>query len=114
MAQLQASNPEAFATTIALLCQHQLQDCTSLALVPAGLSAEDEQIKTLQAELQTQLPKATLMVCTNLLEAERCQKQLLITATGAPSRRDLAELRQQLDLQGKAPLGWLLLEGDDA
>jgi len=114
LAHLQPSTPEAFATTIALLCQHQLQGCTSLALVPVGLSGSDSRLQTLQQELQSQLPGATLMICSNLLVAERCSQQLLITAAGAPSRRDLAELRQQLDLQGSAPLGWLLVEGGDA
>jgi succinoglycan biosynthesis transport protein ExoP len=114
LARLHGSNAEASATTLALLCQHQLQGCTSVALVPVGLSANDERLATLKAALQAQLPEATFMLCTNLLMAERCGHQLLITAPGAASRHDLAELRQQLDLQGNVPLGWLLLEGGDA
>ena len=114
LAQLHLDDAEAAATTTALLAQHHLQGCGSLALVPMGLDSSDDRLDQLQKLLQAQLPTTKLQLAANLLEAERCEQQLLITATGAPSRRDLAELRQQLDLQAKAPLGWLLLEASDA
>ena len=114
MAKLHLDDAEAAATTTALLAQHHLQGCGSLALVPIGLGRSDARLEQVQALLQAPLPTTKLQVAANLLEAERCEQQLLITAAGAPSRRDLADLRQQLDLQAKPLLGWLLLETGDA
>jgi len=114
LAELHLSDRDTSATTLALLAQHHLEGCSSLALVPLGLNATDAQLHALVELLQAQLPTTKLLVVANLLEADRCDQQLLVTAAGAPSRSALANLRQQLDLQAKPLLGWLLLEAEHA
>ena len=39
-----------------------------------------------------------------------CDHQLLITRLGAPNRRELTNLHQQLNLQNRPITGWLLLD----
>ena len=114
LAHLNMDNNDAATATTTILCQYHLQEFSSLALVPLGLGRSEGRLERLLALLQAQLPNTKLHLAANLLEAEHCEQLLLITATGAPNRRDLAELRQQLDLQAKAPLGWLLLEACNA
>lgn len=46
---------------------------------------------------------------SDLVAARQADRQLLITATGATSREQLAHWRQQLDLQGKPVAGLILL-----
>jgi hypothetical protein len=46
---------------------------------------------------------------TNLMAARGADRQLLLAAPGAPTREELTQLHQQLDLQGRPVSGLLLL-----
>ena len=114
LAHLRLRDLEASRTTLALLAQHHLHGATSLALVPVGLNAHDQRLEELLGLLGGLQPNTRLRVSYNLLEAAQSEQQLLVAAPGAATRRELANLRQQLELQQRAPLGWLLLEAGDA
>ena len=114
LARLDLADDGACHTTLALLAEHILHGCNSLAVVPVGLAVEDAMLHTLLSLFQSCMPNARLMVATNLLEAESCEHQLLITASGWPNRQELASLKQQVALQTRKPLGWLLLEHSHA
>ncbi|CAK6687311.1 GumC family protein [Synechococcus sp. CBW1107] len=114
LARLDLADDGACHTTLALLAEHILHGCNSLAVVPVGLAVEDAMLQTLLSLFQSCMPNARLMVATNLLEAESCEHQLLITASGWPNRQELASLKQQVALQTRKPLGWLLLEHSHA
>jgi hypothetical protein len=60
--------------------------------------------------LQQRLPHTDLHCSADLVHAADCDHQLLITSLGAPTRTELSNLRQQLQLQGRPITGWLLLD----
>ena len=76
LARLHLSDAEAATTTMALLAQHHLQGCSSLALVPVGLNSTDGRLEQLQeqaglAHLQwetrvEQTPDVTALVMTSI------------------------------------------------
>ena len=79
----------------------------SLALIPVGL--EQAAIEGLRQALETACQRPVLC-STDLVACRSCATQLLITTPGAATRVQLAELRQQLRLQGTPIAGWLLLK----
>lgn len=114
LARLDGSSTETLQANLALLCQGMLAGSKQLALIPVGLTPDDLRLKQLQAALSQELPGAQLHCGSNLLAAGHCDHQLLITAPGAATRPQLAQLRQQLELQGKPVTGWLLLTDPNA
>jgi len=109
LARLDGSSAATLQANLALLSQGVLAGSRQLALIPVGLKAQDPRLQQLQAILRQQLPAAQLHCGTDLLAAGRCDQQLVITAPGAATRPQLAQLRQQLELQGRPLTGWLLL-----
>ena len=114
LARLDLADDEACQTTLALLAEHSLHGSSSLAVVPVGIAAADARLQTVLSLFKSCMPNARLMVTTNLLEAESCEHQLLITAPGGPNRQELTAFTQQMGLQSRKPLGWLLLENSHA
>ena len=114
LARLDGSSAVTLQADLALLCQGMLAGSQQLALIPVGLAPDDLRLEQLQAVLSQQLPGAQLHCGSNLLAAGHCDHQLVVTAPGAPTRTQLAQLRQQLELQGKPVTGWLLLIEPDA
>ena len=114
LARLDGSSTETLQANLALLCQGMLAGSKQLALIPVGLTPDDLRLQQLQAVLSQELPGAQLHCGSNLLAAGHCDHQLLITAPGAATRPQLAQLRQQLELQGKPVTGWLLLTDPNA
>ena len=114
LARLDGSSTETLQANLALLCQGMLAGSKQLALIPVGLTPDDLRLQQLQAVLSQELPGAQLHCGSNLLAAGHCDHQLVITAPGAATRPQLAQLRQQLELQGKPVTGWLLLTDPNA
>ena len=79
----------------------------SLALIPVGL--EPAAIEGLRQALEAASQRPVLC-STDLVACRSCATQLLITTPGSATRDQLAELRQQLKLQGTPVAGWLLLK----
>jgi uncharacterized protein involved in exopolysaccharide biosynthesis len=109
LARLDGSSAPTLKADLTLLSQGVLAGSQQLALIPVGLSPQEPRLKQLQAILSQQLPAAQIHCSTDLLAAGRCDHQLLVTAPGAATRPQLAQLRQQLELQGRPLTGWLLL-----
>ncbi|MEI8251959.1 MAG: Wzz/FepE/Etk N-terminal domain-containing protein [Synechococcus sp. ELA057] len=78
----------------------------SLALIPVGL--EPASLAELAQALEAAAQRPVLC-STDLVACRACASQLLVTRSGAATRGQLAELRQQLRLQGAPVAGWLLL-----
>jgi hypothetical protein len=78
----------------------------SLALIPVGL--EPASIAELAQALEAACGRPVLC-STDLVACRACASQLLVTRSGAATREQLSELRQQLRLQGAPVAGWLLL-----
>ena len=112
LARLDCSSTATLQADLALLSQGVLAGSHQLALIPLGLPPQE--LQQLQAILSQQMPGAQLHCGTDLLAASRCDHQLVVTAPGAATRPQLAQLRQQLELQGQPLTGWLLLTASTA
>ena len=109
LAQLVGQDADRWTTALALLTESQLKGASSLALVPVGLTDDAESLRSLQQVLQQLVPQSAISICNNLLEASRCERQLLITEPGAATQTELSEIRQQLELLSEPISGWLLV-----
>jgi hypothetical protein len=74
-----------------------------------GLAADSPGLQELLDQLRQTMPHTELLCSGDLVAAASCDHQLLVTSPGAPTRAQLAQLRQQLELQGRPLTGWLLL-----
>ena len=114
LATLRLRNPEQLRTNLALITQGVLADGQNIGLIPVGLSAKDPGLVSIRHALQQLLPTASIELIPSLSEATSCSHQLLVTSLGAPTRRQLQDLQQQLQLQTQSPCGWLLLDHNNA
>ena len=114
LATLRLEKPEQLRTNLSLISQGVLADCKNLGLIPVGLSSNDPGLNSIRDVLQQFLPAASIEVITSLSEATGCSHQLLVTSLGAPTRSQLQDLQQQLQLQTQSPCGWLLLDHNNA
>ncbi|MBD2422584.1 Wzz/FepE/Etk N-terminal domain-containing protein [Cyanobium sp. FACHB-13342] len=114
LARLDPAAPEGWAPTLALLASGPLAGASSVALIPAAGPGEPELAEALQRALQQRTPGAQVLGTSDLVAAGACQAQLLVARPGVITRPQLDALRQQLQLQGKPALGWLLLQSPDA
>ena len=102
--------PQAMQGKLTLLAGGALSGSHRVGLIPVGLQPQSPQVKQVLNQLKEQLPHTELSCSRDLVEAAGCDHQLLITRLGAPTRTELANLRQQLNLQGRPITGWLLLD----
>ena len=116
LARLDDATPESTNATLALLASASgpLAGATTVALVPIAGQVEPELAQALQRALQQATPGAQVLCTSDLVAAGTCQAQLLVARPGAITRQQLDALRQQLQLQGRPALGWLLLQSTDA
>ena len=116
LARLDAADPESWDATLALLASASgpLASAPTVALVPMAGQGEPELAQALQRALQQSNPGAQVLCTSDLVAAGACQAQLLVARPGAITRPQLDALRQQLQLQGKPAVGWLLLQSTDA
>jgi polysaccharide biosynthesis transport protein len=116
LARLDDAAPESTNATLALLASASgpLAGATTVALVPIAGQVEPELAQALQRALQQATPGAQVLCTSDLVAAGTCQAQLLVARPGAITRQQLDALRQQLQLQGRPALGWLLLQSTDA
>ena len=114
LARLDPAAPESWAATMALLASGPLAGSFTVALIPVDDQGEPELAEALQRALQQATPGAQVLCTSDLVAAGTCQAQLLVARPGAITRPQLDALRQQLQLQGRPSLGWLLLQSKDA
>jgi succinoglycan biosynthesis transport protein ExoP len=107
-------NPAAMSGKLNLLARGSLAGSHRVALIPAGLPTSNPQVKRVLSQLQEQLPHTELLCSSDLVQAAACDHQLLITRLGAPTRRELTNLHQQIKLQSRPITGWLLLDETNA
>lgn len=114
LAHLALGDPQALAGQLTLLARGSLAGSHRVALIPVGLSADSPGVQQLLDQLRQTMPHTELLCSADLVAAASCDHQLLITSPGAPTRSQLAQLHQQLDLQGRPITGWLLLDATGA
>ncbi len=120
LGQLNSSHAERWSGLLELLAHGPLQGCPQVALIPAGPLGEgaSDLAQALQATLQQSDPAAQVLLSNDLLQAGRCQAQLLVAALGMAHKDELSQLQQDLLLQGRPVAGLVLLStpqaGDDA
>ncbi len=96
--------------SLALLASGPLAGVVQVALVPAGDLPDAQAVaQALQKALQAADPAAQVVITADLAAAARCGAQLLLAAPGTASRHALAQLQQNLQLQGHPVAGLLLL-----
>ena len=114
LARLDPAVPESWAATLALLASGPLAGSSTVALIPVAGQGEPELAEALQRALQQGIPGAQVLCTSDLVAAGTCQAQLLVARPGAITRQQLDALGQQLQLQGRPSLGWLLLQSTNA
>ncbi len=120
LGQLNSSHAERWSGLLELLAHGPLHGCPQVALIPVGPLGERAAhlAQALQATLQQSDPAAQVLLGSDLLQAGRCQAQLLVAALGVAHKDALSQLQQNLLLQGKPVAGLVLLSdptaGDDA
>jgi len=114
LAHVALGDPQALAGQLTLLARGSLAGSHRVALIPVGLTADSPGVQELLDQLRQTMPHTELLCSADLVAAAGCDHQLLITSPGAPTRPQLAKLRQQLDLQGRPISGWLLLDATGA
>jgi uncharacterized protein involved in exopolysaccharide biosynthesis len=114
LAHVALGDPQALAGQLTLLARGSLAGSHRVALIPVGLTADSPGVQQLLEQLRQTMPHTELLCSADLVAAAGCDHQLLITSPGAPTRPQLAQLRQQLDLQGRPITGWLLLDATGA
>jgi len=107
LAELQPG-PEANAV-VQLLASGPLANsgAGTIALVPVGL--DPAALEPLRASLG-QACQRPVLCSADLVACRSSACQLLVASPGAVTRQQLADLRQQLKLQGTPVAGWLLLQ----
>lgn len=113
LAQLTVADRDQLNAQLQLLATGVLSGSRRIGLIPVGLPVDDAHLHRVLEQLQTCLPNAYVVCSADLVQLQRCDQQLLITAPGEASRQQLAILRQQLELQQGPLAGWLLLDGRD-
>lgn len=111
LAEVQAGPAAATSTTtvVQLLASGPLASICegTIALVPVGL--DPDSLEPLRASL-AQACQRPVICSADLVHCRPSTCQLLVASPGAARRNQLAELRQQLKLQGTPVAGWLLLQ----
>jgi uncharacterized protein involved in exopolysaccharide biosynthesis len=114
LARLDPAAPDSWDPTLALLASGPLASSSTVALIPVAGQSESELAQALERALQQVIPGAQVRCTSDLVAAGTCQAQLLVARPGAITRQQLDALGQQLQLQGRPSLGWLLLQSTDA
>ena len=95
---------------LALLSQGELSGSHRIGLIPVGVLPKSLLVNQVLNQLKELLPHTEITCSRDLVEAAGCDHQLLITSLGYPTRAELSNLRQQLELQRRPISGWLLFE----
>jgi len=116
LGQLNSSHAERWSGLLELLAHGPLQGCPQVALIPAGPLGERgaHLAQALQATLQQSDPAAQVLLGSDLLQAGRCQAQLLVAALGVAHKDALSQLQQDLLLQARPVTGLVLLSDPQA
>jgi succinoglycan biosynthesis transport protein ExoP len=110
LANINSTDSTSLNSQLNLLAFGPLAGSQRIGLIPVGLPSNGPRLERLLSDLRQRMPRTELHCDHDLVEAAKCDHQLLITSLGAPTRRQLVSLRQQLQLQGRPITGWLLLD----
>lgn len=80
-----------------------------IALLPVG-NIPGDQLQAFASKLRHALGTRELIVSSDLSQTSACSTQLLLTAPGVATRRQLSELNEKYMLQGTPLAGWVLLD----
>ena len=95
---------------IQLLADGPLKGASTVALIPVG-SIEPENLNNFKQILRKALgTERKVLVSSDLLTTRTYDTQLLVTSLGSATRKQVAHLREQLNLQGAPIAGWVLLD----
>ena len=114
LAQLHPSATTESTGKLTLLARGALAGSHRVALIPIGVSGASSEVQAVLQQLRSLLPHTELLCSADLVAAKDCDHQLLITSPGTATRRELASLREQLELQARPVTGWLLVERAEA
>ena len=114
LANLNPNEANSLSGQLTLLTRGLLAGSHRVALVPVGLPPQATPVQQLLQQLQVRMPHAEVLCSDDLVQAANCDHQLLITSLGAPTRKQLAALRLQLELQNRPITGLLLLDESGA
>jgi len=92
-----------------LLAKGPLEGQGSVALVPVG-STSQEAVDALGQNLRDVLSNRDFLISNDLLKTRDSSKQILLVEVGAVTRKELAQLKQRLALQGTPVTGWLMID----
>ena len=80
-----------------------------MALVPVG-SPSQEAVDALGQNLRDVLLNRDFLISNDLLKTRDSSNQILLVEVGAVTRKQLAQLKQSLALQGAPVTGWLMID----
>jgi len=92
-----------------LLAKGPLEGQGSVALVPVG-SPSQEGVNALGQSLRNALSNRDFLISNDLLKTRDFSHQILLVQVGAVTRKQLAQIRQSLALQGAPVAGWLMID----
>ena len=92
-----------------LLAKGPLEGQGSVALVPVG-SPSQEAVDALGQNLRDVLLNRDFLISNDLLKTRDSSNQILLVEVGAVTRKELAQLKQRLTLQGTPVTGWLMID----
>lgn len=114
--ELNPAQPDSWTTPLQLLAEGPLAGAQSVALIPIGGTVVADIADHLSQALQQALERsssagdiASVTATADLMVARGADRQLLLTTPGAPTREELTQLHQQLELQDHPVSGLLLL-----
>ncbi len=114
--ELDPAQPSSWTTPLQLLAEGPLAGAHSVALIPIGGTVVADIADHLSQALQKALERsssagviASVTATADLMVARGADRQLLLTTPGAPTREELSQLHQQLELQDHPLTGLLLL-----
>lgn len=109
LAHVKTSHDEADQAQLNLLSKGPFSDISQLALIPVGISPKSPALLKLITQLKLLMPDAQVLCVQDLVQAARCDQQILVTSLESVTRKQLVSLRQQLTLQGRPVAGWVLI-----
>jgi len=111
LATLSGRNGNNWMSTAQLLRLKYLSQCVRVALIPlGGNTAAGAFAVVLENQLQTEDPAAQVLVTDDLVNAARCNAQIIFIALGTVTRAELLQCHNDLQLQGKPVAGIIIVD----
>lgn len=84
--------------------------CNSIALIEVSGARGDHLASQFESILERQNKSIKVLLTGDIIEASKCDIQMLIVSPGFATRKELQKLHQLLELQGKPVAGLLVLD----